>query len=162
VNYFWQGPEKIDLFNSTETLGNIGITPGVYKRMEFEVIANKSDAGNDPVLYLSGTYTNSNGAPFPIIIEIRDDLKLISQKNNVTIKRDLSNGYAGVINVYLNKIFGGILPGNLDEITENDGTIMISPDSNRYLYDIIVSNLNKGRGTKIEDPATDDLNSNKQ
>lgn len=136
----WQGPAKIDLFNMNNLIGNMGLAPGQYGTLTYSVWALESDAGNSSVFYLSGLYNGtSNNKPVPIVLDIRDDLIFSGTRHNVTISPE--KGFTGRINLYLDRLFAGILPADLENTTQNDGRILISPTSNPELYQEILKNL---------------------
>lgn len=145
VQYSWPGPKLVDLLTLTNSTFTIPAPPGKYKEIEFKIYANKSDAGSNPVFYLSGTYTNTAGNKIPIIIDITDNIVLKAEKDNVTISVGLgtSGSLSGLIQVYLDRLFSSILPQNLEVMGVNTRKIIISSTSYPDLYQLILQNLAK-------------------
>lgn len=144
VELFWQGPKEVDLFNMSQVIGTIGLAPGHYKSIRFEIVALASDAGKNPVLALTGTYTNSAGTSFPLTIDIRDDITIKSQKNNATIGKE-GTGRSQVIVVYLDNLLSKELLDKLNLMEPVNGEIIISPTSNPELYRMILESIRNGR-----------------
>ena len=134
------GPKFIDLFSAGNILPNLTIPPGQYKEIEFKIYANKSDAGDKPVFYLSGRYQNSSGTAIPIIIDITDDVVITAEKNGVTLTFNSTVSRSGMIRIYLDKLFSSILPQDLNPIV-GPGGIIISATSNPELYKQILLRL---------------------
>lgn len=143
VENVWYGPEYVDLFNMKQFLGRIPLPPGEYKEIEFTVIAQKPDAENQSVFYLSGTYMNAQGKTFPMVVDITDELTMVFERFNVVIGTvpEGTNDLNGQIKIGLEKVFSKILPGDLDEAATVDGTILISKEYNTGLYLMILENL---------------------
>jgi len=149
VEFSWIGPKTVDLINMTATLGNIPLPPGQYTEIEFTIYANKSDAGKDPVFYLSGTYNNSRGLVAPLIIDISDDIKIKAEEEKATMTVNSTTPLSGIFQVYLDRLFTSILPEDLNLSTGVDGKIIISRTSNPDLYALILKNLGNGGDWEI-------------
>jgi hypothetical protein len=139
--YYWYGPKTINLFASNSSLGLIPIPPGYYQEVEIKIFGNKADAGDKPVLYLSGIYYNSGGMKIPMIVEITDDVVLKAEKKNVTVNPNAIHHQSGMIQLALDELFSAILPHNLDLIIPSTGKIIISSTSNIALYNQMLKQL---------------------
>lgn len=152
----WQGPGTVDLFEMSELLSDMGLKAGLYSSIRYELEALESDAGNDPVLYLSGNYTQASGKSVPLVIEVREDIVISTERNNVRVPE---SGFSQNIELFMNRLFIGIMPENLEEATMTDGRILISEESNPELYAQILENLKKRFGGD-DDGTADHFNAN--
>lgn len=139
--YLWYGPKIINLFDQNATIGIIPVPPGYYNEVEIWLYGNKIDAGKNPVLYLSGIYTNSGGMKFSMIIDITNDVILKVEKQNVNLNVSTVRQQSGMIQLALDKLFSNILPLTLDHIGTTTGKIIISETSNTDLYNQILKQL---------------------
>ena len=142
VNMTWFGPQLVDLFNLSQSLGKVLLPPGNYQEVEFTVNAKNPDGGNQSAFFLSGTYRNVQGKSFPIVVDVTDPIKIMNEKHNVLIGGGQgNNSLSGLIRIYLDRTFSKILPRDLDEANMVDGKIMISSQYNTELYNVILANL---------------------
>lgn len=146
-NYNWMGPRTIDLFNKDAFLGMISIPPGRYLDLKFTVYSYESDAKDGMVMYLSGWYKTSSGTSVPLIIEISNDIVLNGVKQNVTLTTGNVDPSAGIVQVYLERLFTSILPHDLDSLSVTPGAIIISATSNQTLYNLIIKAIGNTTGS---------------
>lgn len=144
----WKGPKKVDLFNITSFIGSFDLKPGSYDKISITVEAYKSDAGTDPVFYLSGTYKNATGVNIPIEVIVNEDLEFEIEKEGVML--NAANDYASLLNVNLNLLMNGILQSDLDNAMLTNGKIVISSTSNSALYTSIKENFSKSEESEIK------------
>lgn len=144
----WKGPKKVDLFNINSFIGSFDLKPGSYDNISIKVEAYKSDAGTDPVFYLSGTYKNATGVDIPIKVIVNEDLAFKVEKEGTML--NAANDYASLINVNLSLLMNGILQSDLDNAVLTDGKIVISSTSNSALYSIIKENFSKSEESEIQ------------
>ena len=135
----WTGPKKIDLFNLNSIVGSMTLQPGIYDEISVKVIAYKADAGNSPVFYLSGSYTNSSGTAIPIVIIVNEDFMFKVKLEGSQL--DAVNDYSTLINLNLSKLMANVLISDLTAASLTNGKIIISSTSNVALYDKINTNV---------------------
>jgi hypothetical protein len=157
IQFEWDGPKKIDLFNLNSLIGNITLQPGIYDEISLKIKAFKTDAGVLPDFYLSGTYTNSAGSVIPIVFMVNEDFEFKVKQEGSQL--DAVNDYTSLISMNLNLLFAGIQSPDLDSATLSNGKIIISNASNTSLYDKTIANLSsceesefsKGKGSDSGD-----------
>lgn len=142
IEYEWNGPQLLNLFDAATILGNYTLVPGYYDEIELKVSGNKKDAGNKPVFFLKGSYTNTAGITIPISFKVYENVEFKSEKDNVEVTADNSI-FTSTLLLYLDQLLLGIDPGVLDNASLTAGAIVISADSNSELYEIIMRNLRK-------------------
>ncbi len=128
--------QRIDLFSSISTLGNITLPPGSYQEVQFDVELNPT--ATEPALVLNGTYT-STGTATPVTFLVSVPLEIETEMNNVTVSAN--NGYQALTSLNLSLLSRGITQSMLDNAVRSNGVILISSSSNVDLYNIILNNL---------------------
>lgn len=142
ISYEWNGPQIVNLLDPTTVLGSYTLTPGFYDEIELNVVGLKKDAGNNPVFYLTGSYTNSTSVKVPIMFKVYEDIMFKTKKDSVEVTAD-NFVFTSTIQLYLDQLLVGVDPSVLDNATLTDGAIIISAESNFELYRIIMRNLHK-------------------
>jgi hypothetical protein len=142
ISYEWNGPQTVNLLDPTAVLGNYTLTPGFYDEIELKVVGLKKDAGNKPVFYLTGSYTNSSSVKVPIMFKVNEDVMFKTEKDSVDVTTD-SFVFTSSIQLYLDQLLVGVDPLVLDNATLTNGAIIISAESNFELYQTIMRNLHK-------------------
>lgn len=142
IDYEWNGPQLVDLLDAATILGNYTLVPGYYDEIELKVIGNKKDAGNKPVFFLKGSYTNTASITIPISFQVYENVEFKTEKDSVEVTADNSI-FTSTLLLYLDQLLIGIDPLVLDNATLTDGAIIISDDSNSEFYQIIMRNLRK-------------------
>lgn len=140
IEFKWNGPQLVDLLDSTISFGNFLLQPGLYDEIELKVEGDGDDAQSGPVFYMSGTYTNTNNEMVPVVVEVFDDIELKTEKERVELNES-NMELVSYIHLYLDELFAGIIPADLDDATVTDGVLVISDDSNSELYDKILDKL---------------------
>ena len=128
--------QHIDLFSGISTLGNVTLTPGTYKEVDFKV--ELVPTTTEPALELNGSYT-STGAAVPIIFRISTALEIETEMNNVIISAN--SGYQALTTLNLALLSRGITQTMLDSAVRTNGTILINSSNNLALYNIILNNF---------------------
>ena len=141
VEYKWHGPEMVNLLDSNFILGNFVLSPGIYDEIELKVNGEKEDAGDEPVFYLAGTYTNNTGT-WPIAVEVWEDLSFKTEKEDVEINED-GVDVTSEIQLYLDELMLNVDPEDLDNAQLTDGVILISSEVNHPVYETIFGNLKR-------------------
>jgi len=136
ISYEWNGPQEVNLFDTNISLGNFVLQPGYYDQVELKVDGFKQDAGNKPVFYLHGVYTNDS-ATHPIIVTFK------TEKDSVEVSDGNASLITSSIQLYLDELLADILPAALDNATLTNGVIVISKESNNELYRLIMRNLGR-------------------
>ncbi len=144
VKYEWNGPQEINLFDTTVVIGTYALQPGYYDAVELNVEGFKKDAAGQPVFYLSGIYT-SNSIVTPIMVKVYDNIQFKTEKDSVNVAADYNSDFTSTILLYLDQLLLDIPPSALDNATLTNGVIIISADSNVGIYKIIMRNLGKDR-----------------
>lgn len=142
ITYEWNGPQTVNLLDPAVVLGSYTLTPGFYDEIELNVMGLKKDAGNNPVFYLTGSYTNSTSVKVPIMFKVNEDVMFKTEKDSVDVTTD-SFVFTSSIQLYLDQLLIGVEPKVLDNATLTNGTIVISAESNYELYRLIMRNLHK-------------------
>jgi hypothetical protein len=141
VEYKWYGPEVVDLLDTSVTLGNFVLSPGIYDEIELKISGDEEDAGDYPVFYLAGTYSNGTGK-WPIAVEVWDDLSFKTEKEDVEITEE-GVDVISEIQLYLDELMIDVEPEDLGNAQLTDGVILISPYVNRWIYKTIFGNLKR-------------------
>jgi len=141
--YKWRGPEVVNLFDTTFTIGNITLQPGFYDEIEIKIEGLKRDAGTDPVFLLTGVYTNTNSEIIPISVRVYEDILFKTEKESVEITSADISVFSSVIQLYLDQLMMDISPEQLDNAILTDGELIISAQSNTDLYRIFMRNLGR-------------------
>jgi len=142
ISYEWNGPQTVNLLDPTVVLGSYTLTPGFYDEIELNVMGFKKDAGNNPVFYLTGSYTNSTSVKIPIIFKVYEDVMFKTEKDSVDVTAD-NSVFTSSIQLYLDQLLVGVNPLVMDNATLTNGAIIISTESNFELYQILMRNLHK-------------------
>jgi len=153
IAYKWSGPQEINLFDPTITLGNFTLQPGFYDQIELKVEGSKQDAGVKPVFYLHGVYNKDARTALPVRVVVKENVMFKTEKDSVDITA-ADPIFTSIIQVYLDKLMADVQVSALDNAKLTDGIMVISADNNPELYQIIVRNLirdhhcehNKGHG----------------
>jgi hypothetical protein len=143
ISYEWAGPQDVNLFDTNTTLGNFVLQPGYYDEIEVKVDGFKQDAGSGPVFYLHGVYTKDDNTTLPVMISVNENVMFKTEKDSVAISSSNNTVFTSIIQLYLDQLMADIQLSALDNATLTNGAIVISADSNRELYRIIMRNLHK-------------------
>jgi hypothetical protein len=130
IEYSWRGPQTINLFDLSATIGSITLPAGTYEKISLKVSSEKMDANGKPLFYLSGNYTNTAGTTMPLVISVTDP---------ISFKTD----FTSTIQLYLDQLLLAVDPALLDNAVLTNGTIEISATSNSELYKLILQNLRR-------------------
>ena len=139
IHFEWEGPKKVDLFGLNNLVGSISLPPGIYHEISLKLVAYQSDAGDSPVFYLSGTYTNAEGSVIPIVLQVNEDIEFRVKREGFLF--DASVDYTSLVHMNLSLLLADVTTGDLDGATLTDGTIIISASSNAEIYGRIIDNL---------------------
>lgn len=142
VSYKWNGPTEINLLDSNITIGNFSLQPGFYDEIELRVDGLKGDAGTKPVFYLHGIYSKSDTANIPVVVRVNENVMFKTEKDSVEITA-ADPVFSSVIQLYLDQLMSDIQLSALNKATLTNGTIVISANSNKEIYRIIMRNLGK-------------------
>lgn len=118
------------------TFGNFTIPPGVYNQISIKIDLDKT--GSTPILQLNGNFTFGSFSA-PVSLAVTQSIELTTDQHNVTISNDSS--YTAVTTLDLSAITTSITADMLLNAQLSGGTIFISADSNRDLYDIVLDHL---------------------
>ena len=139
VHFEWEGPKTVDLFGLSTLVGSISLPPGVYHEISLKLVAYQSDAGDSPVFYLSGTYTDAGGSVIPIVLQVNEDIEFRVKQEGFLLNASVD--YTSLVHMNLSLLFADVTAGDLDGATLTDGKIIISAASNAGIYNSILDNL---------------------
>jgi hypothetical protein len=140
IEFKWNGPQMINLLDSTISFGNFLLQPGYYDEIELKVKGEQEDAQSGPVFYMSGTYTNAEGGAVLVVVEVLGDLEFKTEKESVEINES-NMEIVSYVQLYLDELFLGITPQQLDDAVLTDGVLVISDDTNSELYQAVWGKL---------------------
>jgi hypothetical protein len=148
IDYKWNGPQVIDLFDTTITLGDLMLQPGLYDEIELKVEGSKGDANGNPVFYLHGFYTPNDSVKLPVMVIVNEDISFKTERDSVEITAANASLFSSTILLYLDQLMVDIQPAALDKAKLINGNLIISADSNIELYRIIMRNLGRDQRCK--------------
>ncbi len=143
IEYSWRGPQTINLFDLSATIGSITLPAGTYEKISLKVSSEKMDANGQSLFYLSGIYTNSAGTSMPLVISVTDPISFKTVQKADTIVSGGAADFTSTIQLYLDQLLLKVDPSLLDNATLTNGTLEISASSNSQLYLLIMQNLRK-------------------
>jgi hypothetical protein len=126
----------MDLFAAMPLSTSFTLPTGTYTRAEMDItLVNGTTA---PSMQLQGGYTQ-NGSTIPVTFTIGQNAMLHSNLDNVTISNTSAQAFT---TLDLDGYTSGITAAMLQSAQANaSGTIEISGNSNKNLYDIIINNM---------------------
>jgi hypothetical protein len=142
IGFEWNGPLEINLFDTSISIGNFSLQPGFYDEIELKVEGLKHDAGNKPVFYLHGMYTNDTSS-VPVIVTVNENVLFKTEKDSVEVTSSDPSVFTSSIQLYLDQLLAGIQPSALDNATLTNGAIVISAEINTEIYRLIMRNLGR-------------------
>ena len=140
-----QTKQKVDLFTSISTLGNITLAPGTYTEVEFKVELNPT--GTEGALELNGQFT-SGGITTPVAFKVSAPIELKNEKSNVAVTDN--NSYKAITTIDLSLITKGITESMLNAAVKTNGTILISSAINSNIFNLLVKNLHDSDEVEFE------------
>ena len=132
------GPYLLDILSGTASIDQVTVTPGTYKKVDFEFFTGTEN--NSHSIVLSGTYTNAKGIVIPFILtsEFAETLQLPLAGNGIEVNSGSITSISILLDVnnWLNQ---------LDFSTANlsNGKISINKDENTGLYLAFIAALSK-------------------
>jgi hypothetical protein len=139
IHFEWKGPKKVDILGLNSLVGSISLPAGVYHEISLKLLGYQSDAGDSPVFYLSGTYTNAEGSVIPIVLQVNEDIEFRVKQEGFLL--DASVDYTSLVHMNLSLLLADVTTGDLDGAALTDGKIIISAESNTEILDKILDNL---------------------
>ena len=137
IEYKSTNTSQIDLFAPVAVdFGGFVLPAGTYKEIELKLRLDNN--GSIPALQLAGTYTDNMGT-IPILIQIYDEMELQTEVKDVTI--DNATTVAAITDLDLASYTNGVAGAVIRAGVLTNGTLVISKDSNKTLYNMIVSNI---------------------
>jgi hypothetical protein len=137
IEYTSKNTALIDIFAPIAMdFGGFTLPAGTYREIELSMRLNGHST--QPALLLNGTYTY-NGIATPISISVEDEMWLKSEIEDVTV--DPNSTVATIMDLDLSGFLKGISDNMLMNAQLTNGVIVISHDSNRDLYNRILSNI---------------------
>lgn len=143
IEYNWRGPQIINMFDLSSTIGSITLPSGTYEEISLQVKSEKEDANGQPLFYLSGSYANETGVILPIVISVSDPIMFKTEHNGDTIVSGVATDFSSTIQVYLDQLLLDVDISALDNATLTNGILLISAEANTELYHLIMQNLRK-------------------
>lgn len=143
IEYSWRGPQTINLFDLSATIGSIMLPAGTYEKISLKVNSEKTDANGHPLFYLSGRYTDAAGTVIPLIISVSDPVSFKTVQREDTIVSGGATDFSSTIQLYLDQLLLNVDPALLDNAVLTNGTLVISATSNSQLYLLLMQNLRR-------------------
>ena len=143
IEYSWRGPQTINLFDLSATIGSITLPAGTYEKISLKVNSEKMDANGHPLFYLSGKYTNAAGNIIPLVIYVFDPVSFKTVQRDDTIVSGGATDFTSTIQLYLDQLLLKVDPALLDNAVLSNGILEISSTSNIQLYYLILQNLRR-------------------
>ena len=150
IEYSWRGPQTINLFDLSATIGSIMLPAGTYEKISLKVNSEKMDANGHPLFYLSGKYTNAAGTVIPLVISVTDPVSFKTVQREDTIVSGGATDFTSTIQLYLDQLLLKVDPALLDNAMLTNGTLEISATSNTQLYLLILQNLRRDHHCESE------------
>ena len=150
IEYSWRGPQTINLFDLSATIGSIMLPAGAYEKISLKVNSEKMDANGHPLFYLSGKYTNAAGTVIPLVISVTDPVSFKTEQKDDSIVSGGATDFTSTIQLYLDQLLLKVDPALLDNAVLTNGTLVISATSNSQLYLLILQNLRKDHHCESE------------
>jgi hypothetical protein len=150
IEYSWRGPQTINLFDLSATIGSITLPAGTYEKVSLKVNSEKMDSNGHPLFYLSGMYTNSAGTVIPLVISVTDPVSFKAVQKDDTIVSGGATDFTSTIQLYLDQLLLKVDPAWLDNAALTNGTLVISATSNSQLYFLILQNLRRDHHCESE------------
>ncbi len=145
IEYKSKNDTRIDLFAPVAPhFGYFMLPAGTYKEIELKL--KLDNAGPEPALYLAGTYSDQ-GLVIPVVFRVDDNIEIKTELKDVTI--DNTTSIAAITDLDLSSYMSGVTESMLRNAQLTNGTLVISEDSNRSLYNLILKNLT-GKRHKCE------------
>jgi len=132
----------------TPDLSTIELVPGYYTELELEF--ELWDQTEQPSIYLEGTWTDANGTPRPIrlIMPLGQTFSLEIEGEFMVQENSAMTAYITIDpNVWFMGEAGALLPS---ATANEDDIIVISPDHNYNIYDIIKDAIDEFSEVEIE------------
>jgi hypothetical protein len=132
----------------TPDLSAIKLTPGYYTEIELEI--ELWDQTEQPSIDLEGTWTDTNGTPHPIRL-----IMPLGQTFSLEIEGEFNIQDNTAMTAYITIDPTAWFTGEAGELlpsatTDSDGIIVISPDQNYNIYDIIKDAIDHTSEIEIE------------
>ncbi|MGV9141958.1 MAG: hypothetical protein ACOC1X_03375 [Promethearchaeota archaeon] len=129
-------------------LSAVEIVPGTYSEIEIEI--ELWDETDEPSIDLEGTWTDANGTSHPIKLEMP-----VGQTFSVEIEGEYivkeNTGIIARVTINPNSWFAGDAGELLQDASPNeDGVIVISPNQNSNIYDIVKDEIDSTSEIEIE------------
>lgn len=147
IEYKWNGPQVVNLLDSTLSFGSFLLQPGFYDEIELEIEGKRKDAHPEPVFFMSGNYSNAGGETTPVVVEVFSDIEFETERESVEISES-NMSIISTIKLYLDELMAGISPEQLDNAELTDGVLIISAESNPNLYKSVLGKLKEERDCK--------------
>jgi hypothetical protein len=141
IEYSWRGPQIINLFDLSATIGSISLPAGTYKKISLKVKSEKSDANGLPQFYLSGIYTNGAGNSVPLVFMVTDPISFKTVQKGDTIASGGAIEFTSTIQLYFDQLLLNVDPALLDNAILTNGILAITSNSNSQLYHLLLENL---------------------
>jgi uncharacterized lipoprotein YajG len=150
IEYSWRGPQTINLFDLSATIGSIVLPAGTYEKISLKVNSEKMDANGHALFYLAGRYTNAAGKVISLVISVNDPVSFKTVQREDTIVSGGATDFTNTIQLYLDQLLLKVDPALLDNAALTNGTLEISATSNSQLYWLILQNLRRDHHCESE------------
>lgn len=136
--------ESVDFF--------INIEAGEYNEIELEL--DLIDHGNEPSIYIEGTYSTQAGSSLPVVFEFYgDDIDFeveIESKDGSYFTIDARNNPLALFEINAVNWFRGVSDSDFENATLTGGKLIINRDTNRNIYTRVTNNIKQSAEIEIE------------
>ena len=139
ISYKWTGPVLTNLMDTAISFGNFVLQSGFYNQIEIKVNGYRKDAGDNPVFYLHGTYTN-NITTIPVMVKVFEDVAFKTEKDSIEVTGEAVD-FTSYIQLFLDELMAGIQPSAFDNAELTNGVIVISEEMNQDIFRTFMNNL---------------------
>jgi len=143
---------EFDRFDTSEDFF-INIPEGEYKEIELEL--DLIDYRNEPSIYLSGTFNDSESNAVPLIFEYFDDeiefeVEIEAEDDDEYFRVDRIENPLVLFELNPGKWFSGVSMDDLENADRTDGAIILNKNSNRVLFDKVSKKIKEASEIEIE------------
>ncbi|WP_194777985.1 hypothetical protein [Pararhodonellum marinum] len=131
----------------------INIPEGEYKEIELEM--DLIDYKNEPSIYLSGTFNDSENNSIPVVFEYFDDeiefeVEIEPEDDDEYFRVDRIENPLVLFELNPSKWFNGVSEEDLEKAERIEGVIVLNKNTNRRLFDKVAKRIKEAAEIEIE------------
>lgn len=143
---------EFDRFDTSEDFF-INIPEGEYKEIELEL--ELVDYKNEPSIYLSGEFTDSENNSVPLIFEYFDDeiefeIEIEAEDDDQYFRIDRIENPLVLFELNPGKWFSEVSMEDLGNADRTDGIIILNKNSNRGIFDKVAKRIKEASEIEVE------------